>query len=175
MRLLRNDYSVFGQILNQWLPFGKNYQNQSNHHQTVCCYKGCSEGSVLTSKTAFFCYIAGIVELFLKEYQTDIPNILFLYFDLKAVIRNLVIVMVPAVIEACCSGKQFTETDLSKRGNLLPLSKISLGFPVEKEINTLTKSGVVTIQQINKLKRKCKRFCCWNVVQVVRFNFAQMC
>ena len=113
----------------------------------------------LPAKLHFFCYIAGIVELFLKEYQTDIPNILFLYFDLKAVIRNLlVIVMVPVVIGACCSGKQFTEIDLSKSGNLLPLSKISLGFPVEKEINTLTKSGVVTIQQINKLRESARDF-----------------
>ena len=55
--------------------------------------KGCGEGSVLTSKTAFFkiffCYVAGIYEPFLKEYQTDIPMIPLLYFDLKAVIRTL--------------------------------------------------------------------------------------
>ena len=37
----------------------------------------------------FFCYVAGIYEPFLKEYQTDIPMIPLLYFDLKAVIRTL--------------------------------------------------------------------------------------
>ena len=43
----------------------------------------------------------------------------FLYFDLKAVIRNLLdIVIEPVVIEACRSGKQFKETDLSIKGNL---------------------------------------------------------
>ena len=53
----------------------------------------------------------------------------FLYFDLKAVIRNLLdIVIEPVLIEACDSGKQFKEIDLLKKGNLLPLSKINLGF-----------------------------------------------
>ena len=71
----------------------------------------------LPPKLHFFCYVAGIVEPFLKEYQTDIPMIPFLYFDLKAVIRNLLdIAMEPLVIEPCCSGNQFKEIDLSKKG-----------------------------------------------------------
>ena len=163
MRLLQNDYSVFLSIwpniklvITFWEKLPKLKQPSSKQYVVI---KDPVKDLFLPAKLHFFCYIAGIVELFLKEYQTDIPNILFLYFDLKAVIRNLlVIVMVPVVIEACCSGKQFTEIDLSKSGNLLPLSKISLGFPVEKEINTLTKSGVVTIQQINKLRESARDF-----------------
>ena len=80
-----------------------------------------------------------------------------LYFDLKAVIRNLLdIVIEPVVIEACCSEKQFKEIDLSKKGNLLPLSKINFGFAFEKEINTLTKYDVVTIQQIKKFRESAR-------------------
>ena len=83
----------------------------------------------------------------------------FLYFDLKAVIRNLLYVVIePVVIEACHSGKQFKEIDLSKKGNLLLLSKINLDFAVEKEINTLAKSDVVTIQQINKFRESARDF-----------------
>ena len=83
----------------------------------------------------------------------------FLYFDLKVVIRNLLdIVIQPVVIEACYSGKQFKETDLSKKGNLLPLSKVNLGLAVEKEINTLTKSDVATIQQVNKFRESVRDF-----------------
>ena len=64
----------------------------------------------LPAKLHLFCYVAGIVELFLKEYQTDIPMIPFLYFDLKAVIRNLLdIVIELVVIKARHSGKQFKE------------------------------------------------------------------
>ena len=41
----------------------------------------------------------------------------FLYFDLKAIIRNFLnIVIEPVVIEACRSGKQFKEIDLSEKG-----------------------------------------------------------
>ena len=36
--------------------------------------------------------------------------------------------------------------------------KINLGFPVEKEINTLTKSDVVTIQQIYKFRESARDF-----------------
>ena len=80
---------------------------------------------------------------------------------MKAVIRYLLdIVTDPVVIEACHSGKQSKEIYLSKKGNLLPLSKINLGFAVEKEINTLTKSDVVTIQQINKFIESASEFCC---------------
>ena len=83
----------------------------------------------------------------------------FLYFGLKAVIRNLLnIVIEPVVIEACRSGKQFKEIDLSKKGNLLPLSKINFDFAVEKERNTLAKSGVVTIQLINRFRESARNF-----------------
>ena len=78
---------------------------------------------------------------------------------MKVAIRNLLdVVIEPVVIEAYCSGKQFKEVDLSKKGSLLLLSKIKLGFAVEKEINTLTKSGVVTIQQINKFRENARDF-----------------
>ena len=96
---------------------GKTTKIKATIIKQLCCYKGWGEESVLTTKTAFFCYVAGIVEPFLKEYQTDIPMIPFLYFDLKAVIRNLLdIAMDPLVIELCCSGNQFKEIDLSKKG-----------------------------------------------------------
>ena len=83
----------------------------------------------------------------------------FLYLDLKAVIRNLLdIVIEHVVIEACRPGKQFKEIDLSKNENLLPLSNINPGFPVEKEINTLAKSDAVTIQQFNKFEESARDF-----------------
>ena len=88
---------------------------------------------------------------------------------MKVAIRNLLdVVIEPVVIEAYCSGKQFKEVDLSKKGSLLLLSKIKLGFAVEKEINTLTKSGVVMIQQVSKFRESARDFvlkcctCCLN-------------
>ena len=64
-------------------------------------------------------------------------------------------VIEPVVIEACCTGKQFKELDHSEK-NLLPLLKVNLGFAVEKEINTRT--GVVTIEQINKFREIARDF-----------------
>ena len=102
----------------------------------------------------------------------------FLYFDLKAVIRNLFdIVIELVVVEACRCGKQFKEIDLSKKWNLLLLSKINLGFGVEKEINTLTKSDVVTIQQINNFRESArmlyKKKCCTSCLKEARYT--QLC
>ena len=134
----------------------KSKQPSSNSYVVI---KDAVKDLFLSAKLLFLCYVAGIVEPFLKEYQTDIPMVPFLYFDLKAVMRNFLdIVIGPAVIGACRSGKHLKEIDLSKKGNLLSLSKINLGFAVEKEINTLTKFDVVTIQQINKFKESARDF-----------------
>ena len=123
----------------------KSKESSSNSYVVI---KDAMKDLLLPAKQYFFffccCYVAGIVEPFFKKYQTDIPIIPFLYFDMKAVIRNFDIVIEPVVIEDCRSKKQFKEIDFSKKANLLPLSKINFGFAAEKEINTLTKSDVVT-------------------------------
>ena len=137
-----------------WEKLPKSKQSSSNSYVVI---KDVVKDLFVPAKLHFFCYVAGILEPFFEEYQADIPMIPLLYFDLKAVIRNLLdIVTEPVVIEACCSEKQFKEIDLSKKGNLLPLSKINFGFAFEKEINTLTKYDVVTIQQINKFRESAR-------------------
>ena len=88
----------------------------------------------------------------------------FLYFDLEAVIRNLLdIVIEPVVIEACCSGKQFKEIDLSKKGNLLLLSKINLGFMLRKKLiplQSLMLTGFNRLTNSEKVQEiLCLKYC----------------
>ena len=140
-------------VITFWEKLPKSKQPSSNIYIVL---KDVVKDLFLPAKLHFR-YVARIVEPFSKEYKTDIPMIPFLYFDLKAVIRNLLdIVIEPVVIETRRSGKQFKELHLLQKGNLLPLSKINLGFAVEKEINTLTKSDVVTIQQINNFRESAR-------------------
>ena len=61
---------------------------------------------LILAKLHFFSYVAGIVEPFLRQYQTENPMIPFPYADLKKIVRQLLeIVVVPEVIEPCQSGK----------------------------------------------------------------------
>ena len=60
--------------------------------------------------------ITDIVEPFLKKYQTGNPMNPLLYFDLRSPAMNLLeLVVKPTVIDACKTGKQLTEIDLSKK------------------------------------------------------------
>ena len=68
-----------------WEKLPKSKQPSSNSFVVI---KDAMKDLFLPAKLHFFCHVAGIVKLFLKEYQTDIPMIPFLYFDLKTVIRN---------------------------------------------------------------------------------------
>ena len=107
----------------------------------------------------FFCYVAGIVEPFFKKYQTDIPIIPFLYFDLKAVIRNFEIVIEPVVIEDCHSGRPFKEIDFSeKRGIYYRHRKSTLSLLLRKKLIPLQSLMSSRIQQINKFRESARDF-----------------
>ena len=47
------------------------------------------DDQLILPKLHFFSYVAGIVELVLKAYQTDNPMIPYLYFVSKAIIKQL--------------------------------------------------------------------------------------
>ena len=96
-------------VITFWEKLPKSKQPSSNIYIVL---KDVVKDLFLPAKLHFR-YVARIVEPFSKEYKTDIPMIPFLYFDLKAVIRNLLdIVIEHVVIGACCSGKQFKKSDL---------------------------------------------------------------
>ena len=58
-------------------------------------------------KLYLFSYVAGIVEPFLKTYQTDNSIISYLYFDLKAIVKQLLELIVESnLIDAGRSGRE---------------------------------------------------------------------
>ena len=46
------------------------------------------DDQLVLPKLYIFSYVAGIVEPILKTYQTDNPMIPYLYFDLKATVKQ---------------------------------------------------------------------------------------
>ena len=66
-------------VITFWEKLPESKQPSSNSYVVI---KDVVKDLFLPAKLRFFCYVAGIVEPFLKEYQTDMPMIPFLYFDL---------------------------------------------------------------------------------------------
>ena len=57
-------------------------------------------------KLPFLSYVAGIVEPFMKPFQTNKPIILFVFFELETIITHLLeIIVQPEVIESCKSAR----------------------------------------------------------------------
>ena len=61
-------------------------------------------------KLHFCSYIAGLLEPFLKLYQTDNPMITFLFLDIKAILSTLLAIVVkPDVLEKCNTALKMIE------------------------------------------------------------------
>ena len=98
------------------------------------------------------------MESFLKTYQTDNPMIPYLYFDLKAIVKQLLELIVESnVIDACRSGRELKEINLEDKKNLLSLEKRNAGFAVEHLLKKMKKSDVITISQINDFRREAQK------------------
>ena len=104
-------------------------------------------------KLNFFSYAAGMVEPFLKKFQTDKPMMPFLFFELKAIITCLLEVIVRlSVIKSCKSTKKLVSIDLFDQDNLLPLNKMNVGFAVSGAIKKLVQSDKVLCDGVKKFR-----------------------
>ena len=100
-------------------------------------------------------YVAGTVEPFLKTYQTDNTKMPYLYLDLKAIVKQLLELIVENNLnDACRPGRQLKEINLEDNKNLLSLEKMNIGFAVELLLKKMKKSDFITISRINDFKRE---------------------
>ena len=93
-------------IVRFWENFPKSKRPNLKSYINV---KTSLDDPLIIAKLHFFCYVPGIVELLLKQFQTDKPMISFLLLELKTIITN----KQPEVIESCKSVEQLKEIDLS--------------------------------------------------------------
>jgi len=143
-------------IVKFWEKLPKSKRPNSKSYVNV---KSSLEDSLVLAQLHFFSYVAGIVEPFLKKFQTDKPMIPFLFFELKhIVIRLLEIIVKPKIIESCKSARQLKEIDLSDKNNLLPLEKINTGFAVDNVIKDLIRSDTVTSVEVKKFRAGAQLF-----------------
>ena len=111
-----------------WARFAKSKQPQSKSYETL---KTAVTDQFMIIKFEFFNFVAGMLEPFLRMYQTDSPMIPFIYLELKDLTTNLLKLFVkPAVIDGCKGGYDLVEIKMVKE-NMLPLDKMSMGFATE--------------------------------------------
>ena len=91
-------------LLEFWERLPKSKHPKSKSYEKVKC---ALVDPLLIVKLNFFSYAAGMVEPFLKKFETDKPMIPFLFFELKAIVTSLLEVIVRSlVVESCKSTKK---------------------------------------------------------------------
>lgn len=137
-----------------WEKLVKSKRPNSNSYSNL---KSAVFDDLMLAKLQFFSYVASKVEPYLKVYQTDNPMIPFMYFDLRAMFKGLLeMIVVPEVLDKCKTGKQLVEIDLGKKENLLKLNKIDLGFGVDSTLKKLRLTDKVSKSAIFNFKEKCQ-------------------
>ena len=143
-------------LLEFWERLPKSKRPKSKSYEKVKC---ALVDPLLIVKHNFFSYVAGMVEPFLKKFQTDKPMIPFLFFELKAIVTSLLEVIVrSSVIESCKSTKKLISIDLSDQDNLLPLNKMNVGFAVSGAIKKLVQSDKVSCDGVKKFRQGAQLF-----------------
>ena len=125
--------------------------------EKLLCGQDAVNDPLIPAKLQFFSYVAGIVEPFLRLYQTDNP------YDslriLKSPVKQLIETTVEhRSIEECKTRKQLKELDLSDKKIFLPLNKRSIGFAADRIIKNLKRSDIVGNSQIKEFFHGAKHF-----------------
>ena len=119
--------------------------------------KNSLDDPLIHAKLNFFSYVAYIIQLLLKKFQTVKSMVPFLFFELKAIVYELLdIVVESAVIKSCKNICQLKEIDLCDESNLLPLDKMNLGFAEDQAIQKKKKSDNVNLGMNKEFKKSVK-------------------
>ena len=111
-----------------WAGFAASKQPQCKSYETL---KTAVTDQFMIIKFEFFNFVAGMLEPFLRMYQTDAPMIPFMYLELKDLATNLQKLFVkPSVIDGCKGGYDLVKIKLVEE-NMSPLDNMSIGFAAE--------------------------------------------
>ena len=114
---------------------------------------------LIIAKLFFLSYVAGIAESFLKQFETDKPMILFLFFELKTIITCLLeIIVQPAIIESCLCARQLKDINLTDKTKFVLVDKINKGFFADVVIKKLKQSDAIISSQIKDFKKGAQVF-----------------
>ena len=81
-----------------------------------------------------FSYIAGLLQPFLKIYQTDQPMLPFLFEDLKDLVKTLLTNINPSILEKSKTVKELLDIKLEdQKKNILKTKNVHIGFAATNE------------------------------------------
>ncbi|XP_066910897.1 uncharacterized protein [Clytia hemisphaerica] len=144
------------QIVTYWEKKPPNKRPKSKSYANV---KTAVNDPLTVVKLKFFAYVAGILEPFLKMYQTDKPMIPFLYFDLKSIVLTLMKLFIkPNCVSGAKTGMQLCGIDLENESNQINLKDIGLGFAAEEELEKLKTADLVTATKESSFFKEVRTF-----------------
>ena len=90
------------------------------------------------AKLQFSSFLAGVLQPFLKSYQTGEPMVLFLYNDIFSLLQQILqtVVVKPGVLINCKDFGDLMKLDLDKINTFMKLKDRNIGFST---ISTITK------------------------------------
>lgn len=118
---------------------------------TVCSLM---EDPLLESKLSFFNSLIAEVEPFLKQFQTDVPLVPFLYGSLQSIVLNVM----RRFVNERIINENITEVqkiDLTKKENLLPADEINLGFATRSALKRRNKLHKIPDKDILVFRKEC--------------------
>ena len=133
-----------------WSGFCKSKQPKYKSFENV--KQAVEEDPFIVAKLKFFSFICGLVEPYLRKYQTQKPMVPFMYHDLKEIVKSFLdFIVKPNVIESCSTAKSLMAIKLDE-SNLMKGSDISMGFGVKERLKEMVRKDTVTKRQINAFK-----------------------
>ena len=100
----------------------------------------------------YYCIVASEMESFSKEYQSDIPLILFLYTDLYLLMKGL---MERFITEEALENNKIMDIDITDEKNLPAVNQTDIGVAA---ISSLKKIPSKTNQELYLFQKECRVF-----------------
>ena len=106
-------------------------------------------GVLTPLKLSFFSYMASLFHPFLKNYQSELPLIPFLYDDPTEVLKKVLQIIIQDK-KLDCNGKDLPKIDLNKKSNLKSSKQFHLGLATEAILKELKSKDMVCTSDFQK-------------------------
>ena len=121
-------------LVKHWESKLKSKRSLSKSYENL---KAAVNDPLTTAKLQLFLFVAGILQPFLKSYQTDQPMIPFMYNDIFTLLQKILqSVVKPDLLANCKNFSDLLKLDLDSTDTFMKLKDMNIGFAT---LSTITK------------------------------------
>ena len=120
----------------------------------------------MISKLMLFSFVCGLVEPYLKVFQSDCLMVPFIDSEVKSVIKSLLLLIVKPIIEKSKTATDLNNINLSSEENLLPIKDVEVAFGVKNELKELIKKDNVNVKNVRKFCEESGSVICGIVIKL---------